>query len=377
MWRRVNHRFGGRSDDPVFRLASAVAVALVLALAGGSRDDGRSQGAGLRAQGSGADQAQSRGTFAAQIAALSEPGGYFDTDNLVSNERAYLSVLPELSRRHVRGGAYIGVGPDQNFSYIADIRPSIAFIVDIRRDNLLIHLLFKALFQQAGSRIEYLAMLFGRPAPPEFDGWRDVAISRLTEYVRRPALDVKSLAALRLRLDEVVKEFGVPLSAADLGTIGRFHRRFVEKGLALQFQSAGRPPQDYYPTYEQLLLETDGEGRQRNYLASEESFQFVKALQARDRVIPIVGNLSGPSALPGIGRAIGGRGETLSAFYASNVEFYLERDGSYLRFIANVSGIPRTPRSVIIRSIFGRGGGRSLSVVQNLNELVSSFAVSR
>jgi hypothetical protein len=83
-------------------------------------------------------RAQSPSPFAAQIASLSEPAGYFDTDNLISNERSYLQVLPDLGRRNVRGGAYIGVGPDQNFTYIAEVRPSIAFIVDVRRDNLLL-----------------------------------------------------------------------------------------------------------------------------------------------------------------------------------------------------------------------------------------------
>ena len=54
----------------------------------------------------------------------------------------------------VTGGAYIGVGPDQNFSYIARIRPSVAYIIDIRRDNLLLHLLFKALFARAPDRVD-------------------------------------------------------------------------------------------------------------------------------------------------------------------------------------------------------------------------------
>src|SRR5689334_16548141 len=103
---------------------------------------------------------QAPSTFAAQIAQLSEPGGYFDTNNLMSNERSYLQVLPALQDVGFSGGAYIGVGPDQNFSYIAAIRPSIAFIVDIRRDNLLLHLLFKAAFSAAETRVEYLCVLF-------------------------------------------------------------------------------------------------------------------------------------------------------------------------------------------------------------------------
>ncbi len=100
--------------------------------------------------------------FASLVAQLSEPGGYFDTDNLISNERSYLHVVPALRDPGLAGGAYIGVGPDQNFSYIAQVKPSIAFIVDLRRDNLLLHLVFKALFSMSETRVDYLSLLFGR-----------------------------------------------------------------------------------------------------------------------------------------------------------------------------------------------------------------------
>ena len=78
--------------------------------------------------------------FAWLVERLSEPGGYFDTDNLISNETSYLHVLGALRERGVSGGAFIGVGPDQGFAYIAQVRPNIAFMIDIRRDNLLQHL---------------------------------------------------------------------------------------------------------------------------------------------------------------------------------------------------------------------------------------------
>jgi hypothetical protein len=318
---------------------------------------------------------QSPGTFAAQIADLSEPGGYFDTDYLISNERSYLRVMPELARRDVRGGAYIGVGPDQNFSYIAEIRPSVAFIIDVRRDNLLLHLLFKALFAQARTRAEYLALMFGRATPADAERWKATPIEQIARNVeQQPAQHL--LESPRGRIDATVKSFGVPLSAADLATIDRFHRRFIEAGLELRFQSSGRPPQMYYPTYRDLLLETDGEGHQRNYLATEESFQFVKELEARDRVIPVVGNLAGPSAMAAVARALTARREQVSAFYASNVEFYLERDGTYQRFATNLARMPRTRNSVIIRSIFGRGGG-SLSEVQPIAELLTEAAIAK
>ena len=48
------------------------------------------------------------------------------------------------------------------FDLIARVNPSIAFITDIRRDNLLHHLLFKALFEQAQNRTEYVALWLRR-----------------------------------------------------------------------------------------------------------------------------------------------------------------------------------------------------------------------
>jgi hypothetical protein len=337
-------------------------------------------GATLLQGASGSTRVQGRATFAAQIAALSESDGYFDTDNLISNERSYLQVLPELQRLRVRGGAYIGVGPDQNFSYIAAVRPAIAYIIDIRRDNLLLHLLFKSLFAHSRTRIEYLALLFGRAVPGDLEQWRHAGIERLVNYID----EAGTPDSARVRIDDGVSQIGVPLSREDLATIERFHRRFIDAGLGLRFQSKGRPPQSYYPTYRELLLETDSLGQRRNYLASEEAFQFVKSLQARDRVIPVVGDLSGPSSFSAIGRVLSEQGEHVSAVYASNVEFYLFGRGAFPRFVANLGRLPRNDRSVIIRSVFGRyalldtrARDASISRVQLLKELLEGFAAGR
>src|SRR6185503_16574671 len=98
-------------------------------------------------------------------------------------ERSYLDVVPALKAAGVAGGAYIGVGPDQNFSYIAQVRPAIAFIVDIRRDNLLLHLLFKALFTSAQNRVEYVSLLTGRPPPGHPETWQDASLERIVAYI--------------------------------------------------------------------------------------------------------------------------------------------------------------------------------------------------
>src|SRR4051812_12756036 len=48
---------------------------------------------------------------------FSETGGYFRSDNFVSNETTFQYVIKGLKNTK-SGGVYLGVGPDQNFTYI-------------------------------------------------------------------------------------------------------------------------------------------------------------------------------------------------------------------------------------------------------------------
>ena len=330
----------------------ALVLALVACADGGERQAG-AQAARRTAPTRAADSLSAR-EFGALVARLSEPGGFFDTDNLISNARSYLPVIGALERRGVRGGAYVGVGPDQNFSYVARVRPSVAYVIDIRRDNLVQHLFFKALFAHARNRAEYLALMVGRTPPPRVAGWGDRPLAQIAAYLDtapvHPAADSLTAALLA-----TARRAGVPLAEADERTFAKIHRSFVEGGLALQFTSFGRAPRPYYPTLGQLLLERDLEGREASYLARESDFQFLKGLQRRNLVVPVVGNLAGEHALAEIGRVTRERGERVSAFYTSNVEDYLMRDGSFGQFARTVAGLPRDARSVIIRSVFGRG----------------------
>ena len=171
-----------------------------------------------------------RQSLAGLIASLSEPGGYFDTDNLISNERSYLHVVPML--RSLAGqaggkGVYLGVGPDQNFSYIAHLRPTLAILIDIRRDNLLLHLLFKAVLSEAATRAGYLALLTGRGKLTATDASIE-SLVRLVDQAK--PLASMELGRLQARLAEIIDGFGVPLSNQDRETIERFHRRFVNGG---------------------------------------------------------------------------------------------------------------------------------------------------
>jgi len=96
---------------------------------------------------------------------FSEPGGTFRYENFISNERSIQYVIPELKARPKPGGVYLGVAPEQNFTYIAAIEPKIAFIIDIRRQNMLVHMLYKALFELSPNRADFVARLFSRKRP--------------------------------------------------------------------------------------------------------------------------------------------------------------------------------------------------------------------
>jgi hypothetical protein len=293
--------------------------------------------------------------FAALSARISEPGGYFDSDNLISNESSYLHVLGAMRRLGVGGGAYIGVGPDQNFSYMAQVRPRIAFIVDIRRDNLLQHLLFKALFEMARNRVEYLALLTGRAVPNDVAKWNGKTVGEIVEFIDKSPQDADQFETSRSVIRTKIRRYGIPVTPAELETIDRIHQAFFDAGLDLKFTSLGRAPRDYYPNLRKLLLERELSGKQANYLTSEADFQYLKSLESRNLVVPVVGNLAGDHALREIGKVMIERGERLSAFYVSNVEFYLMREGTFDAFAASVRTLPHDSHSVIIRSYFGGG----------------------
>lgn len=311
---------------------------------------------GLVTRAAQAERVQTDTSFAGTVARLSEPAGYFDSDNLISNETSYLHALSKLRPLGVSGGVYIGVGPDQSFSYIAAIEPRMAYLIDIRRDNMLMHLMFKALFERSRNRLEYLCRWLGRPVPADVAAWDDRSIEDIIARVDSLAPDPESSETLELLA--TVSRYGVPLSQADSATIRRFHQEFIYGGLDIRFTSAGRAPRMHYPTLRQLILERDLGGKQGNYLTTRERWEYIRKLQARNRIIPVVGNLAGTRAFPAIAREIAARGERVSALYVSNVEMYLWRDGLFETFARTAASLPHDERSVIIRSFFGGGFGQ-------------------
>jgi hypothetical protein len=293
--------------------------------------------------------------FAKLIDRLSEPGGSFTGDNLVSNETSYLHVLPALRMLGVHGGAFIGVGPEQNFSYIAAIEPDVALVIDIRRDNALLHLLYKAMFEESTSRLEYLCRLYSRPVPADVDAYRARDLAAVLAYLDRtpfdPALHERSHAALVAR---IVTD-GVALSAGDRATLRRFHDAIAHAGLSLKFElPPGRMPSRDYPVVRRLYTERDLAGHQVSYVATEARWNVVRALEVANKVIPVTGDLAGTKAMRAMGDYLREIHEPVSALYVSNVEFYLR--GSLGNYAANVLAFPVAANGVIIRSWFEQGG---------------------
>jgi hypothetical protein len=322
--------------------------------------------------------------FAALIARVAEPGGFFDSDNLVSNETGYLQPLPRMLERGVLGGAYIGVGPDQNYSYIAHVQPEIAFMLDIRRDAGLQHLLYKQLFAAARNRLEYLCLLMAKPVPNDIERWQDRSITELVGYLDRTPSQQNQFDSTVTAVAARLGAHAAPVSATELEVVARIQREFYQHGLELRYTSRNRPSRRGYPSFRTLIQERDLNGEQAGYLAREEYFQFVKWLHSENRIVPVTGNLAGPKALREIGRYVKEAGLNVSAMYVSNVEMYLMRDRVFDAFARNLATLPHDSTTVIIRSSFSNAGyyysarsrssgSMSVQLLQSMESFVREF----
>jgi hypothetical protein len=252
---------------------------------------------------------------------LAEPAGTFAlSDNYVSNERRFAESVRWLQ---VSGGVYVGVGPEQNFSYIAKLRPALAFVVDIRRENRALHLLYKALFELSSDRAEFASLLFSRPRPSGVTAGADVAdiFARLASVP--PSSEMRAGTAARVR-ERLTVAHRLPLSFDDLQSIEAALSAFMHDGPEIQFWRDRVPPGERAgPSYGELMLTADLSGERRAFLASRSAFETVKDLEARNLIVPVVGDFGGPHTIRAIGEYVRTHRASIRAFYGSNVAVYL------------------------------------------------------
>ena len=261
------------------------------------------------------------------VSELSEPDGEFRSDNLLSNEIFLQYVIPELLRGSKLSRVYLGVGPEQNFTYIAALKPKMAFIVDVRRGNLQLHLMYKALFELSSDRADFISRLFSRKRPEGLTtkSTADEIFAAVHKVAtdKADSTDILYKQNLKLLQDHLTRTRRLPLTPDDLKGIEYVYGQFSWYGPGLSYWSTGgRGGGRDAPTYWDLMVAEDGKGQNRSFLASEDNFLVLKELHQKNLLVPVVGNFAGPKAIRAVGRYLREREAFVSAFYLSNVEQY-------------------------------------------------------
>jgi hypothetical protein len=311
-------------------------------------------------------------TFWKMIATFSEPDGFFMYDNYLSNEQSYQEPIASLKSVVKPGGVYLGVGPEQNFTYIAAVRPAMAFIVDIRRQNMIELLMYKALFQLAANRAEFVSLLFSRKAPAVLN-----ASATADELFSAYAGIQPDTNLFKRNLESITSQLS--LSSDDKKTIADIYDVFFSIGPDLNYASVSSYAPSG-PSYTSLMTLSDRDGRNWSYLASEENFRFVKEMQRKNLIVPLVGDFAGSKAIRTVAKYLMDHQAKVSAFYVSNVEMYILPSLQWKSFCANVSELPMDESSMFVRFLIGRYarttapqsfGPRNMSVISPMIDVLT------
>src|SRR6186713_913379 len=153
------------------------------------------------------------------VTEFSETGGTFP-QQYMSNEDSAQFVIPALKEIARPGGVYIGVGLEQNFTYVAAVQPRLAFIIDIRRDNMIEHLVYKALFELSADRADFISRLFSRKRPDGLDS--KSSVKALFDAYQPIAADPQVFETTRLAvIHQLTTVHKFPLNTSDTDAVAR------------------------------------------------------------------------------------------------------------------------------------------------------------
>ena len=323
--------------------------------------------------------------FWRMIVDLSERGGDFSNENFVSNELQYQDVVPALKVTTKPGGVYIGVGPEQNFTYASVLQSKLAFVIDIRRQNMLELLMYKALFEMSPNRADFVSNLFSRVRTAGLDTkTTPVALFAAVDSAKAdPDLLAKNLQAIK----GYMSGHGYQLSNEDINTIEKVYQAFFRLGTRITYDSgnAAGVGARGFANYSRLMSTTDITGRNSSFLANEESYLYVREMQRKNLIVPLVGDFAGPAVIRNVARYLTERKATVGVFYISNVETYLD-DAQKQTFYANVTTLPVDSSSMFIRHILGnparglswwRPGMTNVSTVAPMTEFINQIKSGR
>jgi hypothetical protein len=284
--------------------------------------------------------------FWRMVTDFSEAGGDYQYENFVSNEISYQEVIPELVRLAKPGGVYFGVASEQNFTYIDVVRPKVAFIFDVRRQNTLQLLMYKALFEMADNRADFVSLLFSRkrPAGLNTNSSADALFQAYAEARPDPQLYASTLKAIK---DRLIRQHRFALSADDEGKIEYIFNVFFRGGPRMDYGFASTAPNPYVPSYHMLAVANDGRGKNWVYLNREESYRNIRAMQQKNLIVPLVGDFTGVKAIKAVSQYVKDHGSTISVFYISNVEDYIQARWS--AYLSNLAVLPADNSTLLIR----------------------------
>jgi hypothetical protein len=284
--------------------------------------------------------------FWRMVTDFSEAGGDYQYQNFVSNEISYQEVLPALSRLAKPGGVYFGVASEQNFTYIDVVRPKVAFIFDLRRQNTLQLLMYKALFEMADNRADFVSLLFSRKRPAGLDA------NSSAETLFQAGADAKPdpqlyAATLQGIKDRLIRQHRFALSTDDVQKLEYIFNVFSRGGPRMDYGFASTAPNPYVPSYHMLAVANDGRGKNWVYLAREESYKYIRDMQLKNLIVPLVGDFTGGKAIKTVSQYVKDHGSTLSVFYISNVEDYIQAGWS--AYLSNLAALPADNATLLIR----------------------------
>lgn len=204
------------------------------------------------------------------------------------------------------GGAYVGIGADQGYNFVAAAKSRWAFLFD---------------YDPAVVRLHYAirAAVAMHEDPTRF----------------YEAFEARNLPALLAK----ARATGAP--ADEIDELGRMLRQ-AGPYLVHAYRKAAQP--------------LAGEEGRWGWLRDRSRYEYIRQMFAQGRVVIRKGNLLTDVALPSIGRATRALGVPVRVFYTSNADDQWELTPQYRE---NLAALPYDDRSMIVRTSYPRSGGGS------------------
>jgi len=201
-----------------------------------------------------------------------------------------------------KGGAYLGVGSDQNYTVAAAARSELIFLSDIDRSVVDLHRVYEVLIE-ASDTPELLLGRFEESAAAASRALLEAAFADLPEPERRRIVRLYSAARETVLI----------------------HLRHVIKRKQGEVAST--------------------------WLSDPAMYEHIRALFQADRVRAMGGDLTGTSSLQTAAAAARELGVPFAVIYLSNAEEYFD----YTRqFIANFEAFPLAEGAVLLRTIYNK-----------------------